>query len=43
MIALNSNTWNDRCWGVRPVGIVGLNMLGVLLMEIRQNWRRDSK
>lgn len=34
---MEGNNWNDRYWGVSPVGGVGLNMLGVLLMEVRQN------
>lgn len=29
------NTWNDRYWGTDPTGTTGLNMLGQLLMRIR--------
>lgn len=31
------NTWNDRTWGT--VGGVGANLLGRILMEVRENCR----
>lgn len=39
---MEGNNWNDRYWGVSPVGGVGLNMLGILLMERRDILRRGE-
>ncbi|MDZ4344103.1 MAG: NADAR family protein [Candidatus Binatia bacterium] len=37
---MEGNNWNDRYWGVSPVGGVGLNLLGILLMDVRQDLKR---
>ena len=37
---IEGNTWNDTYWGV--CNGKGLNMLGILLMEVRDELRKDD-
>lgn len=40
---VEGNTWGDRFWGVDPIGSNnGQNMLGKILMSVRQQLERDK-
>lgn len=39
---VEENSWNDRFWGVDEKSGEGLNMLGKLIMEIREEIRKEG-